>query len=113
LADTVRKKILEGKETIEKQGPKGKISDEAYTTIKCAFLSYLAIAQMNGEAEKKITQDILLLLDELFHGTSKPLMDTRSLFQRIQRDCAEELNVSKEVVGELHLQLWTTYDKLE
>jgi hypothetical protein len=113
LADTVRKKIFEGKGTIEKQGPKGKISDAACTTIKCAFLSYLAIAQMNGEAEEKITQDILPLLDELFHGTSKPLTDTRSLFWRSQRDCTEELNVSKEVVGELHRQVWTTYDNLE
>ncbi len=99
LADAVRKKIFEGKGTIKKQGPKGKISDAACTTIKCAFLSYLAIAQMNGEAEEKITQDILPLLDELFHGTSKPLTDTRSLFRRSQRDCTEEF------VGELHRQV--------
>jgi hypothetical protein len=52
-ANTVRKCILKGESTVQKTGPKGKISEEEYNAIKTAFLSYLAISQMNGEAEKK------------------------------------------------------------
>ena len=52
-ADTVRKCILKGESTVQKTGPKGKISEEEYNAIKTAFLSYLAISQMNGDAEKK------------------------------------------------------------
>jgi hypothetical protein len=35
------------------------------------------------------------------------------MLRRIQRDCAKELQTSKEVVQELRRQFWMTYDNLD
>jgi hypothetical protein len=105
--------VKKGEATVQKTGPKGKLSEEAYDAIKKAFFSYLAIAQINGDAEKKINSDILPLLEDAIHGTKKHGLDTRCMLRRLLRDCAEELQTSKEIVQELRRQFWTTYSNLD
>jgi len=83
-ADTVRKCVLKGQTTVCKIGPKGKLSEEEYKAICAGFLTYLAIAQMNGDPEKKIAKDIVSALEELVHHSGKADTDTRALWRRIQ-----------------------------
>jgi hypothetical protein len=112
-ADTVRKCVIKGEKTVKRPGPKGKISEEEYDAVCSGFITYLAIAQMNGDPEKKINRDIVPKLEELFHGTAKSNIDARTLWRRIQRDCSEELQFSSEFLQELRRQFWTTYENLD
>ena len=48
-ADTVRKCVIKGEKTVKRPGPKGKISEEDYDAVCSGFITYLAIAQMNGK----------------------------------------------------------------
>ena len=112
-ADTVRKCVLKGQTTVSKTGPKGNLSEDEHKAICSVFLTYLAIAQMNGDPEKKIAKDILPALEELFHHSGKKSMDTRALWRRIQRDCSEQLQFSAEFLQELRRQFWTTYENLD
>jgi hypothetical protein len=48
-ADTVRKCVIKGEKTVKRPGPKGKISEEEYDAVCSGFITYLAIAQMNGK----------------------------------------------------------------
>jgi hypothetical protein len=68
--------VKKGESSVQKIAPKGKLSEEAYDVIKKSFLSYLAIAQMNEDAEKKNNSDILPLLEDAIHGTKKHGLDT-------------------------------------
>jgi polyhydroxyalkanoate synthesis regulator phasin len=60
-----------GQTTVSKTGQKGNLSEDEYKAICSDFLTYLAIAQMNGDPEKKIAKDILPALEELFHHSGK------------------------------------------
>jgi hypothetical protein len=53
LPDTVRKLIKTDNITVTKSGPKGDLSDEQFRAISDALMSYVAIAQSNGDFEKK------------------------------------------------------------
>jgi len=53
VPQTLRKLLREGRDQIMPPGPKPVMDDEEFKAISAAFCSFIAISQVNGNAEKK------------------------------------------------------------
>jgi hypothetical protein len=65
VPQTLRKLLREGRDQIMPPGPKPVMDDEDFKAISGAFCSFIAIAQVNGNAEKKFDM-IAVLKNTLF-----------------------------------------------
>lgn len=113
-ANTVRKLLREGKETITGRGRKSVLSEDDLHAIEEALFSYIKASQMNGDDEIK-DATLIRLLTNLFRGTvhENKITDMSSFLRRIKERNADLFDVSKEMLIELRRQNWTTFSHLE
>jgi len=109
VPQTLRKLLREGRDQILPPGPKPVMVDEEFKAISAAFCSFIAIAQVNGDAEKK-RSDMIAALENLLKG--KKVYDAKTLFLKLKKANAAVLDLSKEEVVEMRRQIWTTYSNL-
>ncbi len=98
VPQTLRKLLREGRDQILPPGPKPVMEDEEFKAISAAFCSFIAIAQVNGDAEKK-RSDMIAALENLLKG--KKVYDAKTLFLKLKKANAAVLDLSKEEVVEM------------
>jgi hypothetical protein len=99
-----------GIKTILMQGRKGEVSDEELDDVAEALVSYIAISQINGDAEVH-TSDAIQILAKIYKDTHSE-RSLRCIWERIKKRFPHMLNMDKELLVELRRQMWTTFDNL-
>jgi hypothetical protein len=109
----VRILIKKGATTVSKSGPKVKVSGEEYKALSDALMSYVAIAQSNGDYEKKNSY-MESLLKVLCKSSKKDYLVKvyRHVWQKIEQDNYLDLELTKEMQQECCHSFWMTYANL-
>ena len=111
-ADTLRKLKREKKDGFVGSGRPSSFTEDDLQAISNGLISWLSIAYINGDAEKKPSQIISVLAELLklrkpdAHGSAK------WLWSKLRDINASVLNLSKQFLVELRRQMWTTFDNL-
>jgi hypothetical protein len=111
--DTIRLMLRESRTDLHLPGPGMAIGAEAYATIEHAFLSKVALTQLNGGAELK-ENDIIAMISNLVEENARQRISSpQNLWRKIKAANAVVLELSKEQQVELRRQMWMTARNLE
>lgn len=83
VPQTLRKLLCEGRDQVQPPGPKPSMEKETFDMVCAAMCSFIAIGQINGDAEKK-TSDLLAHLEHLLKG--KKFMRQKLCFIKLKNN---------------------------
>jgi len=110
--DSLRKLKLKNKDSFVGSGRPSSFTEDDLQAISTGLLSWLSITQINGDAEKKPSQIISVLANLIKTRKPDAHASAKWLWSKLRDINASVLNLSKQYLVKLRLQMWTTFDNL-
>jgi hypothetical protein len=111
-ADTLRKLKKRKKDGFVGSGRPSSFTEDDLQAISNGLISWLSIAQINGDAEKKPAQIVSVLAELIKARKPDAYGSAKWLWSKLRDINASVLNLSKQYLVELRRQMWTTFDNL-
>ncbi|CAB9531753.1 hypothetical protein (Partial), partial [Seminavis robusta] len=111
---TVREHVKDGRVGgLQRRGPKGRIPEDLYRALCDAIKSYAILSQQEATKVSNLRPGLIKKLNAVVKSKEGPdLRPGRKLFERIERDVADEIDLGKPNRIEQRRAKWSTYSNI-